>query len=239
MRKLIFALQTESENAKPKALPILIFPKSISEALLSSEPWSLSFPKTMKEGEINNTWKGTPWIKWSVKSDIYAVQWNQCPNSGPGFQMRVLGFSIETLLTLSSFCFFVFWKNVMACPRLDSHSSSPYLFISVEMIGIGYYTYLLLLYSIILPNPSCPPIAVIDILLGETHLTQKFRSQYAVPTSGAQNPQYGFLFSIVISVTAVELRLNIDAYETPSFRLPHALSLGLQRYFKRVICPTC
>lgn len=165
MRQLIYALQTESENA------MLIFPKNISEALLSPEPWSLSFPKTMKEGEINNTRKGTSWIKWSVKSDIYALQWNQCPNSGPGFQMRAHGLSIETLPALPSFCFFVFWRNVMACPRLTSHSSSPCLFISVGMIGIGYYIQLLLLYSIILLNPSCPPIAVIVILLGETHLT--------------------------------------------------------------------
>lgn len=45
MRQLIYALQTESENVKPKALPSLIFPKSISEALLSPEPWSLSFQK--------------------------------------------------------------------------------------------------------------------------------------------------------------------------------------------------
>lgn len=60
MRQLIYALQTDSENVKPKALPSLIFSKSISEALLSPEPWSLSFPKTMKEGEIINTRKGTP-----------------------------------------------------------------------------------------------------------------------------------------------------------------------------------
>lgn len=90
----------------------------------------------------------------------------------------------------------------------------------------------LLLYSVIILNPSCPPIAVIGILLG-------IRSQYAVPASGTQNPQYGFLFSVLRSNTAVELRLNIDAYETPSFRLSHALSLGLQWHFKRVICPTC
>lgn len=231
MRQLIYALQTESENA------MLIFPKSISEALLSPEPWSLSFPKAMKEGEINNTRKGTSWIKWSVKSDIYALQWNQCPNSGPGFQMRAHGLSIETLPALPSFCFFVFWRNVMACPRLTSHSSSPCLFIRVGMIGIGYYIQLLLLYSIILLNPSCPPDSY--SIGWNTPDIKNVRSQYAVPTSGTQNPQYGFLFSILRSDTAVELHLNIDAYETPSFRLPHALSLALQRHFKRVICPTC
>lgn len=60
MGQLIYALQTESENAKPKALSSLIFPKSICEVLLSPEPRSLNFPKMVKEGEINNTRKGTP-----------------------------------------------------------------------------------------------------------------------------------------------------------------------------------
>lgn len=234
MRQLVYALQTESENAK------LIFPKSISEALLSPEPWSLSFPKTMKEGEINNTRKGTSWIKWSVKSDIYALQWNQCPNSGPGFQVRAHRFSIETLLALPSFCFFVFLKE---CHGMSQVDLTFIISLPLHKCRNDWYRVLHPTSTIVFnhsPESKLSSNSCDSYSIGwNTPDIKNVRSQYAVPTSGKQNPQYGFLFSILRSDTAVELHLNIDAYETPSFRLPHALSLALQRHFKRVICPTC
>lgn len=170
-------------------------------------------------------------------------KWYICPTMESMSQLRAW-VSDESTWTFywdiacsAQFLFLCFLKECHGMSRLTSHSSSPCLFIRVGMIGIWYYIQLLLLYSIILLNPSCPPDSY--SIGWNTPDIKNVRSQYAVPTSGTQNPQYGFLFSILRSDTAVELHLNIDAYETPSFRLPHALSLALQRHFKRVICPTC
>lgn len=51
-----------------------------------------------------------------VSEEPYTLQRDQRPNSGDGVQMGVKRFSVETLPTLSNFCFFVFRQNLTAYP---------------------------------------------------------------------------------------------------------------------------
>lgn len=72
-------------------------PESIFAALLSTKPWSLSFPKATKEGEINKAREGTTWIKQSVKSDMPYNGVN-VPTQGTGFRWEWMDFLLRHCL---------------------------------------------------------------------------------------------------------------------------------------------
>lgn len=114
-------------------------PESIFAALLSTKPWSLSFPKATKEGEINKAREGTTWIKQSVKSDMPYNGVN-VPTQGTGFRWEWMDFLLRHCLLCPVFVPLFFWKNLMAYSRLASDSSSSPLFRSVGISDAGHYT---------------------------------------------------------------------------------------------------